>query len=109
MEYYATKLDTLKQKKKMGLVINNKPILLAYTKNGVFAIRDKCPHMGSPLSPGILEEDVITCKFHGLPISVETGEVTNYNKADFLRLDEYSREVKTYKTNIKDDSIFIEI
>jgi nitrite reductase/ring-hydroxylating ferredoxin subunit len=108
MEYYATKLSTLKQKQKLGLVINNKPILLAYTNNGVFAVRDKCPHMGSPLSPGILVDNVITCKYHGLPISVETGKVTNNIKADYLRMDEFDREVKTYKTIIKDDSIYIE-
>lgn len=109
MEYLATQLSTLMQKSKMSININNKPILLAYTENGVFAIRDKCPHMGSPLSTGIYQDGIITCKYHGLSISVETGEVTDHYKADFLRLGEYSRSVKTYKTAIRDGAVYIDL
>jgi len=109
MEYFAAKLAVLKQKEKLALTINNRPILLVYTKNGVFAIRNKCPHMGSPLASGVLEDGVITCKFHGLPISVETGEVISKQKADYLKLDEFSRSVTSYKTTIKDESVYIEI
>ncbi len=109
MEYFATKLSTLKQKEKLNIVINNRQILLVYTKNGVFAIKDKCPHMGSPLLPGLLEDGVITCKFHGLSISVETGKGTNTKKADFLKWDEYSRSVTTYKTLIRDEAVYIEL
>lgn len=109
MEYFACKLDLLKQKQKLALKINNLPILLAYTTKGIFAVRDKCPHMGSPLSTGVLEGEIITCKFHGLPISLETGEVVNNKKAEYLKLDEYSRSVRTYKTIIKEDSVYIVI
>lgn len=109
MEYYFTNLGTIKQKVKIAKVINNRPILLSYTDHGIFAIRDKCPHMGSPLSTGTLKNGIITCKHHNLSISVETGEVTDSIKADFLRLDEYSRSVTTYKVIIKDDSIYIDL
>lgn len=109
MEYFATKLKTLQEKKKMALKINNRPILLAMTKNGVFAIRDKCPHMGSPLSTGTLIDGEITCKHHGLPISVETGKITNLKKAEYLKLDEFSLSVTSYKTIIRDDSVYIDI
>lgn len=109
MEIYATKLSTIKQKKKMRIQIENRPILLTYTEHGVFAMRDKCPHMGATLSNGILKNGVITCKDHGLPISVETGEVTNMAKADYLRLDEYSLSVRTYKTIVKEDKVYIDL
>ncbi|MGD9761504.1 MAG: Rieske (2Fe-2S) protein [Candidatus Izemoplasmatales bacterium] len=109
MEYFAAKLSILKQKQKLSLLINNRPILLAYTENGVFAIRDKCPHMGSAISTGVLADGIITCKHHGLPISVETGEVTNLQKAEFLKLDKYSRSVTKYKTIIKEDSIYVDL
>jgi nitrite reductase/ring-hydroxylating ferredoxin subunit len=107
VEHFACKLDLLKQKQKLALKVNNLPILLAYTTKGIFAVRDKCPHMGSPLSNGILEDDIITCKFHGLPISLETGEVANQKKAEYLKLDEYSRSIRTYKTVVKENSVYI--
>jgi len=107
MEYYVTKLFTLIQKEKMRLVIENRPILFAYVNGSVYAIRDKCPHMGATLSNGILKDGVITCKDHGLPISMISGEVTDDSKAEFLRLDEYSRSVRTYPTIIREDSVFV--
>lgn len=109
MLHFATKLSTIQAKKKMRILIENRPILLVYTTKGIYAIRDKCPHMGATLSTGIYEDGIIRCKDHGLPINVETGEVSDSDKADFLRLDEYSRSVRTYKVILKDESIYIDL
>jgi nitrite reductase/ring-hydroxylating ferredoxin subunit len=109
MEYFATKLSFLRQKQKISLNVANRQILLAFTDNGVFALKDKCPHMGSMISTGTLVDGIITCKFHGLPISVETGEVTSKAKADFLKLDEFSMTVRKYKVIIREDNVYIDI
>jgi nitrite reductase (NADH) small subunit len=39
----------------------------------VFAVHDKCPHKGGPLSQGIVSGKVVTCPLHGLKIDLETG------------------------------------
>ncbi len=109
MKQYLTKVSTIKQKKTLRIVVNNLPILLAYFEEKIYAIRDKCPHMGATLSRGIYKDGVITCKDHGLPISVITGAVTDQSKADFLNLEEYSRTVRTYKVIVESDSVYIDI
>lgn len=109
MEYFVTKLSTIQAKKKMRVLVEGRPILLACTKNGVFAIRDKCPHMGAILSNGMYEDGIIRCKDHKLPINVETGQVSDMEKADFLRLDEYSRSVSTYMVVVKEESVYIDL
>jgi nitrite reductase (NADH) small subunit len=40
----------------------------------VFAIEDKCPHKGGPLSQGIVHGAAVTCPLHNWVISLETGE-----------------------------------
>ena len=40
----------------------------------VFALRDKCPHKGGPLSQGIVHGDQVTCPLHGWKLHLETGE-----------------------------------
>jgi nitrite reductase (NADH) small subunit len=40
----------------------------------VFALRDKCPHLGGPLSQGIVHGTQVTCPLHGWKIELETGE-----------------------------------
>lgn len=40
----------------------------------VFALRDRCPHKGGPLSQGIVHGYGVTCPLHNWVISLETGE-----------------------------------
>jgi nitrite reductase (NADH) small subunit len=40
----------------------------------VYALDDKCPHSGGPLSQGIVHGRAVTCPLHNWVISLETGE-----------------------------------
>ena len=40
----------------------------------VFAIEDRCPHKGGPLSQGIVHGHSVTCPLHNWVISLESGE-----------------------------------
>jgi nitrite reductase (NADH) small subunit len=43
--------------------------------DGVFALDDRCPHKGGPLSEGIVHGDAVTCPLHNRVIEFETGAV----------------------------------
>lgn len=43
----------------------------------VFALDDRCPHKGGPLSDGIVHGHKVTCPLHNLVLSLETGEADN--------------------------------
>ncbi len=40
----------------------------------IFAVHDKCPHKGGPLSQGILHGTSVTCPMHGWKIDLPSGE-----------------------------------
>ena len=40
----------------------------------VFAVHDKCPHKGGPLSQGIVHGNTVTCPLHSWKIQLESGE-----------------------------------
>ncbi|MDV7144395.1 nitrite reductase small subunit NirD [Tropicimonas sp. TH_r6] len=42
----------------------------------VFALEDRCPHKGGPLSEGIVHGASVTCPLHNWVFSLETGEAT---------------------------------
>ena len=42
--------------------------------NQVFALRDRCPHQGGPLSQGIVHDTRVTCPLHNWQISLDSGE-----------------------------------
>jgi nitrite reductase (NADH) small subunit len=39
----------------------------------IFALRDRCPHMGGPLSQGIVHGEHVTCPLHGWVIGLRDG------------------------------------
>lgn len=40
----------------------------------LFALDDRCPHKGGPLSQGIVQGHGVTCPLHNWVISLETGK-----------------------------------
>jgi len=40
----------------------------------VFALADRCPHRGGPLSQGIVHGERVTCPLHNWMIELATGE-----------------------------------
>ena len=40
----------------------------------VFALHDKCPHKGGPLSQGIVHGRHVTCPLHGWKLGLDSGE-----------------------------------
>lgn len=50
------------------------PIAVFRTANDqVFALADRCPHLGGPLSEGIVQGLAVACPLHGWVISLEDG------------------------------------
>jgi nitrite reductase (NADH) small subunit len=63
----------------------------------VFAIEDRCPHKGGPLSQGIVHGASVTCPLHNWVISLETGKA--------LGADEGA--VRTVPVKVDGDELFI--
>ncbi|NHR08300.1 nitrite reductase small subunit NirD [Chromobacterium haemolyticum] len=40
----------------------------------VFALLDRCPHKGGPLSQGLVHGAAVTCPLHGWTLNLDSGE-----------------------------------
>lgn len=57
-------------------LFGNRSIAVFHTEKGeIFALENKCPHRGGPISDGILADDSVVCPIHGLEIHLPTGRV----------------------------------
>ena len=65
----------------------------------VFAMADRCPHKGGPLSEGIVHGASVTCPLHNWVFSLETGKAQG---AD-------SGEIATYPVRLEDGRILLDI
>ncbi|MEO9132563.1 MAG: nitrite reductase small subunit NirD [Sphingomonas sp.] len=48
--------------------------------NRVFALANRCPHKGGPLSQGIVHGHSVTCPLHNWHIALTTGEAQGNDK-----------------------------
>jgi 3-phenylpropionate/trans-cinnamate dioxygenase ferredoxin component len=106
MLHYALELNDLKDVLKKRVVVNEKPLLLVYVENQVYAISDKCPHLGASLDKGTLDGHSVTCKAHHAKIDVKTGDIID--KAQILFIKMPTKQAKTYPVHIKNQKVFIE-
>ena len=49
-------------------------------RDTVFALHDKCPHKGGPLSQGIVHGDTVTCPLHGWKLGLADGQAVAPDK-----------------------------
>lgn len=53
--------------------VSGKIIALFHRKEGWFALDDRCPHRGGPLSEGVCSEGKVTCPWHHAQFELKTG------------------------------------
>lgn len=63
----------------------------------VFAIDDRCPHKGGPLSEGIVHGRAVTCPLHNFVISLDTGVALGADEG----------EVQTYPVRVENGKLSI--
>lgn len=69
------------------------------SENEVFALDDKCPHKGGPLSQGIVHGTSVTCPLHNLVINLENGQVDGPDEG----------RVTTYSLRLEDGDILLKV
>jgi nitrite reductase/ring-hydroxylating ferredoxin subunit len=69
----AGSLEELKAKGRLVLHGRHRPILVIYDRGRVFALDNRCPHMGFPLERGSVEDGILTCHWHHARFELESG------------------------------------
>lgn len=68
-------LDEVPRQGARTIVAAEAPIAVFRTHDdAVFALDDRCPHKGGPLSQGIVHGHAVTCPLHNWVIDLATGE-----------------------------------
>jgi nitrite reductase (NADH) small subunit len=68
-------LDEIPARGARRVEIDGRPIAVFRTSDDrVFALLDRCPHRGGPLSQGIVHGHCVTCPLHDWVIELATGE-----------------------------------
>jgi nitrite reductase/ring-hydroxylating ferredoxin subunit len=69
----AGSLEELKVNGRLIVHGGYRPILVIYDRGRVFALDNRCPHMGFPLERGSVEDGILTCHWHHARFDLESG------------------------------------
>jgi 3-phenylpropionate/trans-cinnamate dioxygenase ferredoxin subunit len=79
--------------------VEGSPVLLIKQFGQIFAIDNRCPHMGCGFSGGALDGAVIVCPCHDWRFDLKTGEYR----------DESSIKLKMYEWKIESGKIWVKL
>jgi 3-phenylpropionate/trans-cinnamate dioxygenase ferredoxin component len=94
----VAELDDLDEGELIAVEIDGEPVCLAKVDGKVYAFTGTCTHIGGPLDEGELDDDVITCPWHGAQFNVRTGKVLRGPAR---------QDIQTYALRLEGNSILV--
>ena len=94
-----TEKNTIVSGKGMEFEIEGKKIAV-FNQYGYHALVAICVHQDGSIAPGKLDGDIVECPLHFWHYNIKTGELKDYLKGIKLQ---------TYKTDVRDDGIYIDL
>ncbi|OGS08758.1 MAG: tRNA-(guanine-N1)-methyltransferase [Elusimicrobia bacterium RIFOXYA12_FULL_51_18] len=74
-------------------------LLISKTTDEIYALANKCPHMGCPVSRGRLEGYILKCPCHDWRFDIRTG----------VFLDAPELSLRSYEWKIEEGGVFVKI
>src|SRR5688572_7039625 len=71
--------------------------LFAYGDN-VYAVDNRCPHMGFPLDRGTVRDGILTCHWHHARFDLASGGT----------FDQFADDVRTFPVEVRDGAIWVD-
>ena len=93
----AGSLEELKAKGRFVVHGGHRPILVIHDRGRVFALDNRCPHMGFPLERGSVEDGILTCHWHHARFDLESG----------CTFDLWADDVPIFPIELRDGQVWI--
>lgn len=70
--------DEVKEGQLHRLEMGSKAVLVTKVNGKIYAMNNKCTHLGCSLSEGKLEGTIVTCPCHGTKFDITNGKAVDY-------------------------------
>jgi nitrite reductase/ring-hydroxylating ferredoxin subunit len=95
----AIDLDSLKRTGNAVAHLEGASIALFYHQDAVYAVDNRCPHMGFPLQRGSVNDCILTCHWHHARFDLATGGT----------FDLWADDVRAYPVKVCDNDVFVDV
>ncbi len=91
-------LDELKQRGCSVVNAGGHSIALFFHAGQVFAVDNRCPHMGFPLSRGTVKDGILTCHWHHARFDLSSGGT----------FDPFADDVRNFPVNVVEGQVWVD-
>jgi nitrite reductase/ring-hydroxylating ferredoxin subunit len=70
----VAKSSQVKEAELLPVKVENQKVIVTRVDGKVYAVENKCPHLGMPLAKGKVCNHAVTCRWHGATFDLTTGE-----------------------------------
>lgn len=95
----AATLAELQEQGQLLVRLNQQTIALFFSNNRVYAIDNRCPHMGFPLHGSVCKDGIITCPWHYARFDLASGGT----------FDSWADDVRSFPVQIHAGEIWIDV
>src|SRR6266487_1063374 len=92
-------LEELREKGRLVVSLNGHTICLLAEGDEVYAVDNRCPHMGFPLHRGTVSDGILTCHWHHARFDLCTGGT----------FDQFADELRRFPVEIDGDDILVDV
>ncbi len=92
-------MSNLRGKGSITVQAEGKPVVLFLYGDTVYAIDNRCPHMGFPLDQGTVHDHILTCHWHHARFDLASGGA----------FDLWADDVDSFPVEVRDDEIWVDM
>jgi len=96
---FAARLPDLKSNTCLAVNINGHPLALFSVGSQVYAVDNRCPHMGFPLHRGSVKDGILTCHWHHARFDLASGGT----------FDQWADDVPVYPVEVRGEEIYVDL
>ncbi len=96
---YAASLDEVRQKAALATHVEGYTLVLFAYGDRVYAVDNRCPHMGFPLDRGTVRDGILTCHWHHARFDLASGGT----------FDQFADDVRAFPVEIRDGGIWVDL
>ncbi len=93
---------SLDEVRRLGSLVTNADgvaVALFAHGEGIFAVENRCPHMGFPLHRGTVKDGVLTCHWHHARFDLETGGT----------FDQWADDARVFPVETRDGTVWVDV
>ncbi|HXF64003.1 MAG TPA: Rieske 2Fe-2S domain-containing protein [Caldilineaceae bacterium] len=91
-------VEEVRKRGYLTVQVEGQPVALFYHNDRVYAVDNRCPHMGFPLDRGTVRDGILTCHWHHARFDLASGGT----------FDQWADDVRSFPVEVRDGQVWVD-